>query len=398
MKTNNHSEIGWHMILGAIVFLMLVPIVFALSNSFKTLQDAFNTIFEIIPSHPTLENYRHVFEKLPFVQITLNTFLIAASVTTFKTITSLFAAYSFVYFEYKGKQFFYFIMLSTMFIPFTVTMIPNYLMISKLGLRDCIWGVALPQFADVLGIFLLRQAMRGIPKALIEAARMEGIGSLKIMRDIILPLVRPSILTTGIIFFINSWNEYVWPVLILKSKENYTLSLALQMYISAEGGTEFTIAMAVSVITMIIPLALYLIFQRYIINTFAEGVQLAKTVGLDNVKVLIDFYHMVCEKETPEVLRKYGKEYLRHVHFSYPSIPEIDGVHDPDNIRTIFEGELHRRGWWRTFPSCREEWDYTDFIQALKDCGYQGRVSLEAPVTDFDRQAQEALAFMKAEF
>ena len=398
MKTNNHSEIGWHMILGAIVFLMLVPIVFALSNSFKTLQDAFNTIFEITPSHPTLENYRHVFEKLPFVQITLNTFLIAASVTTFKTITSLFAAYSFVYFDYKGKQFFYFIMLSTMFIPFTVTMIPNYLMISKLGLRDCIWGVALPQFADVLGIFLLRQAMRGIPKALIEAARMEGIGSLKIMRDIILPLVRPSILTTGIIFFINSWNEYVWPVLILKSKENYTLSLALQMYISAEGGTEFTIAMAVSVITMIIPLALYLIFQRYIINTFAEGVQLAKTVGLDNVKVLIDFYHMVCEKENPEVLRKYGKEYLRHVHFSYPSIPEIDGVRDPDNIRTIFEGELHRRGWWRTFPSCREEWDYTDFIQALKDCGYQGRVSLEAPVTDFDRQAQEALAFMKAEF
>ena len=253
MKTNNHSEIGWHMILGAIVFLMLVPIVFALSNSFKTLQDAFNTIFEIIPSHPTLENYRHVFEKLPFVQITLNTFLIAASVTTFKTITSLFAAYSFVYFDYKGKQFFYFIMLSTMFIPFTVTMIPNYLMISKLG------------------IFLLRQAMRGIPKALIEAARMEGIGSLKIMRDIILPLVRPSILTTGIIFFINSWNEYVWPVLILKSKENYTLSLALQMYISAEGGTEFTIAMAVSVITMIIPLALYLIFQRYIINTFAAS-------------------------------------------------------------------------------------------------------------------------------
>ena len=134
-----------------------------------------------------------------------------------------------------------------------------------------------------------------------------------------------------------------------------------------------------------------------IINTFAEGVQLAKTVGLDNVKVLIDFYHMVCEKENPEVLRKYGKEYLRHVHFSYPSIPEIDGVRDPDNIRTIFEGELHRRGWWRTFPSCREEWDYTDFIQALKDCGYQGRVSLEAPVTDFDRQAQEALAFMKAE-
>ena len=268
------SQAGWHALLMLVVLVMLFPIVFALSNSFKTMQDAFNTVFEMIPSNPTIENYLHVFEKLPFLRITLNTFLIAATVTLFKTVTSLFAAYSFVYFSYKGKGILYFIMLTTMFIPFTVTMIPNYLMISKIGLRDNIWGVALPQMADVLGIFLLRQAMRGIPKALIEAAKMEGIGNLKIMRDVVIPLVRPSIITTGIIFFINSWNEYVWPVLILKSKENYTLSLALQMYISSEGGTEFTIAMAVSVMTMIIPLVLYIIFQRYIINTFtASGIK-----------------------------------------------------------------------------------------------------------------------------
>ena len=268
------SQAGWHALLMLVVLVMLFPIVFALSNSFKTMQDAFNTVFEMIPSNPTIENYLHVFEKLPFLRITLNTFLIASTVTLFKTVTSLFAAYSFVYFSYKGKGILYFIMLTTMFIPFTVTMIPNYLMISKIGLRDNIWGVALPQMADVLGIFLLRQAMRGIPKALIEAAKMEGIGNLKIMRDVVIPLVRPSIITTGIIFFINSWNEYVWPVLILKSKENYTLSLALQMYISSEGGTEFTIAMAVSVMTMIIPLVLYIIFQRYIINTFtASGIK-----------------------------------------------------------------------------------------------------------------------------
>lgn len=261
-------QIGWHLLLMAVVFVMLMPVIFAVSNSFKSLQDAFRTVFQIIPANPTLENYVHVFQKLPFVRITLNTFLIASAVTIFKTLTSILAAYSFVYFSYKGKGILYFIMLTTMFITFTVTMIPNYLMISKIGLRDSIWGVALPQLADVLGIFLLRQAMRGVPKALIEAAKMENIKNLKIMRDIVIPLVRPSIITTGIIFFINSWNEYVWPVLILKSKENYTLSLALQMYISAEGGTEFTIAMAVSVLTMIIPLILYIIFQRYIINTF----------------------------------------------------------------------------------------------------------------------------------
>ena len=270
MKTKDR-QIGWHLFLVVVVFLLLMPIVFAISNSFKTMQEAFNTVFQVIPLHPTLENYRHVFDKLPFVKITLNTFLIASTVTIFKTITGLLAAYAFVYFRFKGKGFLYFIMLSTLFIPFTVTMIPNYLLISKIGLRDRIWGVALPQLADVLGIFLLRQAMRGIPLALIEAARMENIRHMKIMRDIVIPLVRPSIISTGIIFFINSWNEYVWPVLILKSKENYTLSLALQMYISAEGGTEFTIAMAVSVLTMLIPLVLYIIFQRYIINTVAAS-------------------------------------------------------------------------------------------------------------------------------
>lgn len=270
MKTKDR-QIGWHLFLVVVVFLLLMPIVFAISNSFKTMQEAFNTVFQVIPLHPTLENYRHVFDKLPFVKITLNTFLIASTVTIFKTITGLLAAYAFVYLRFKGKGFLYFIMLSTLFIPFTVTMIPNYLLISKIGLRDRIWGVALPQLADVLGIFLLRQAMRGIPLALIEAARMENIRHMKIMRDIVIPLVRPSIISTGIIFFINSWNEYVWPVLILKSKENYTLSLALQMYISAEGGTEFTIAMAVSVLTMLIPLVLYIIFQRYIINTFAAS-------------------------------------------------------------------------------------------------------------------------------
>lgn len=262
-------QAGWHLILLFVTVLLIMPIVFALSNSFKTMEDAFNTVFQIIPARPKVENYIHVFSRLPFLRITLNTFLIASAVTVFKTVTSLFAAYSFVYFDFKGKGILYFIMLSTMFIPFTVTMIPNYLMISRMGLSDKIWGVALPQLADVLGIFLLRQSMRGIPKALIEAARMENVKNLKILRDIILPMVRPSIISTGLIFFINSWNEYVWPALILKTRENYTLSLALQMYISSEGGTEFTIAMAVSVMTMMIPLTLYIVFQRYIINTFA---------------------------------------------------------------------------------------------------------------------------------
>ena len=116
---------------------------------------------------------------------------------------------------------------------------------------------------------MLRQAMRGIPKSLIEVMQLEKAGNIRIMSDVVVPLIRPSVMSIGIIFFINSWNEYVWPVLILKTKDHYTLSLALQMYVSAEGGTDFTVAMAVSVLTMAVPLLLYFIFQRFIINTFA---------------------------------------------------------------------------------------------------------------------------------
>ncbi len=268
MKTKV-KQIAAHAFLCVFTVILLFPIVFAIVNSFKTLEEATNHIWRFVPLSPTLENYKYVFERLPFVKITCNTFLIAVTVTVFKSLTSILAAYSFVFFDFKGRKILYFVLISTMFIPFNVTMIQNYITVSRIGLNDSIWGVALPQLADAMGIFLLRQSMRTIPKSFIEVAQMEKIGHRRILCDILLPLIKPSVISTGIIFFINSWNEYVWPVLIIKSKENYTLSLALQMFMSGEGGTDFTVAMAVSVTTMLVPLILYVIFQRYIINTFA---------------------------------------------------------------------------------------------------------------------------------
>ncbi len=271
MKIRCTAELKWHVMLGLFVVLSLFPIVFAISSSFKDLNEAYQHAFGLIPRNPTLGNYMQVFTRLPFLQITGNTFFIAASVTLFKTITAIFAAYAFVYFDFKYKNILYFVLISTIFIPFTVTMIPNYLTISKLGFSDKLLGVILPQLSDATGIFLIRQAMRTIPPSLIEVAKLEKTGHFKTLKDIVVPLVKPAVISSAILFFIIAWNEYVWPVLILKSKEKFTLPLALQLFISAEGGTDFTIAMAVSVMTMIIPLTLYIIFQKYIINTFAAS-------------------------------------------------------------------------------------------------------------------------------
>lgn len=274
MKIKNTGEIKWHTFLGIFVVISLFPIVYGISSSFKELHEAYNNVFGIIPRNPTINNYLEVFKRLPFAQITMNTFIIATSVTLFKVATSVFAAYAFVYFDFKYKNILYFILISTIFIPFTVTMLPNYLTISKLGINDHLLGVILPQLSDATGIFLIRQAMKTVPKSLIEVAKLDKIGHSKILKDIVVPLVRPAIISTGIMFFINSWNEFVWPVLILKSKENYTLPLALQLFISSEGGTDFTIAMAVSVVTMMIPLTLYIVFQKYIISTYsASGIK-----------------------------------------------------------------------------------------------------------------------------
>ena len=260
----------WHIPLVFLVAMSLVPILYALLYSSKSLQSIFGGA-GLFTSGFTLDNYRDIAQQLPIVQITLNTLAVAVLVTACKLLTSILAAYAFVFTSFRGKTVLYFLLISTIFIPFTVTMIPNYITVSKLNLFDSVLGIVLPQLADATGIFLLRQTMRSIPKSLIEIAELDGISRMRTLRDIILPICRPSIVATGIIFFINSWNEYVWPTLILRSKENDTLSLAMQLFSSSEAGTEFTTVMAMAVISMLIPVVLYLIFQRYIMSTFASS-------------------------------------------------------------------------------------------------------------------------------
>lgn len=269
MKTKRSTI--WYIVFFLLILVILYPLLFAVSSSFKTLSEAYQNVLSPIPIEPTLQNYLTVFSKIPFLKITINTFIIAFIVAFFKVLTGVLAAYGFVYFEFKGRSVLYFILISTIFIPFTVTMLPNFLTVSKLGLKDNIFGVILPQLADATGIFLLHQHMRGIPKSLLEVAKMEKTPHRVILSRIVVPIIRPAILSTGIIFFINAWNEFVWPMLILKSTDNYTLSLALQMFVSTEGGTEFPVAMAVSVITMLLPLILYAICQKYIVDTFAQS-------------------------------------------------------------------------------------------------------------------------------
>ena len=274
MKTNLASwrdEWGYHLLLLIGVFLMLWPIVFMLSTSLKDLNQVFESTLNPLPFPPTFDNYTNVLENFPLLTYIWNTFYIAIIVTLSKAMTSVLAAFGFVYYDFKYKETIFNGMLLTFFIPITVLIMPNYLLMAKLGLLDTPYGVMLPSLVDGMGVFLMRQTMRGIPKPLLEAAILDGATPWQILRKVVLPLIKPSVLAISILFFINSWNEYFWPLLILQDKHNLTLPLALQMFISAEGGSEWGVAMAVATLTSLPPLVLYGFCQKFIINTFMQA-------------------------------------------------------------------------------------------------------------------------------
>ncbi len=274
MKIRNRAKraaIRGHILMIFLVLLFAYPFVYMVSTSFKSMTEIFQSGLNLIPDNFTLENYKSVFTKLPIASYLKNSFIIALIAMAAKIVTSVLAAYALVFMDFKGKNALFYFFSMTMFIPFTVIILPNYLTVNKLGLLSTLLGVALPQMADAMGIIRIRQAMRTIPKSLVEAARIDKVSHFTALTRIVVPLTRPAISAMSILFFINSWNEYFWPLLILKSNTMSTITLALQQFASGESGNAWGSSMALATIATVIPLVLYLVFQRYIIGTFMSS-------------------------------------------------------------------------------------------------------------------------------
>lgn len=274
MRINNREKkaaVKGQIIMILLVLLFAYPFLYMVSTSFKAMTEIFSGGLNLIPDNPTLENYRKVFTSLPVLSYLTNSFIIAFIAMVCKIVTSVLASYALVFMDFKGKDALFYFFTLTMFVPFTVIILPNYLTINRMGLLSTLVGVALPQMADAMGIFRIRQAMRTVPKSLVEAARLDKVGHFTAMTRIVIPLVKPAISAMCIFFFINSWNEYFWPLLILKSNTMSTITLALQQFTSGESGNAWGSSMALATIATAIPLVLYLIFQRYIIGTFMSS-------------------------------------------------------------------------------------------------------------------------------
>ncbi len=260
---------------GAVVIILVVfavstlaPLLWMIFTSFKPLQDVEGG--SLVPKTWHSENYSSVFQQVPFARYYLNSVFIAAWVTFLTCLTSAMGAFAFSRLEWKGRDALFRLYLATMMIPGVVTMIPNYTLMVKLHLLDSYTGLIIPSAFGAFGTFLLRQFMLTIPKALDEAATIDGAGYWSVFVDIVLPLARPGVIALAIFTFLGNYGSFYWPLVLIKSDSLRTLPVGM-MYFDTTYGRQTNLLMAASVMSLLPPILLFLIGQKHLIKGIAFG-------------------------------------------------------------------------------------------------------------------------------
>lgn len=277
MKNFQIKKLITHIILIAISLICIFPFLWLLSTAIKgNTENIFQYPPQLIPSFPTLENFKSAWNQIPFITYYANSFIVAFFTVLLNLIFSSLAAYPLARMEFKGKKIVFLAILATIMIPFQAIMLPVYLIVLKLNLVDSInnfmgyLGLILPFAVNAFGIFLMRQAFMSIPKELEEAAFVDGCNIFQIWFKILLPMVKPTLATLAIFTFIGSWGEFLWPSIVLTNKSMYTLPVGvndLQGMFSAN----WRIIAAGSLISIIPIIIFFVSLQKYFISGENEG-------------------------------------------------------------------------------------------------------------------------------
>jgi multiple sugar transport system permease protein len=239
----------------------LLPFLWMLLTSLKSNLEIISSNGAFLPQNPSFEGYRTVFKEAPFFRWLINSTITSVVVTIVTMFTSALGGYIFAKFDFMGKRVLFLIILATMMIPFQVVMIPTYLIISKLGLINHLSAIVLPSLVSAYGVFLAKQFIEDIPKDLMEAARIDGAGELRVLYSVMMPLVMPMLSALGIFTFMGSWNNYLWPLIVLNDTDNMTVPLALVFFNGAHT-VNYNVVMSAAVLIMIPVIIIYLIFQK----------------------------------------------------------------------------------------------------------------------------------------
>lgn len=262
------SDIIKYTVLILISFFMILPFVWMLSSSFKLPEDIFGFPPRLISQNPILSNFSFIFQEKNLLGVLFNTIIIALSATLLSLFFTTLGGYGFAKFEFPGKKILFAILLATMIIPGAVMMVPTFVIMREFGWVDKFWPLIVPGAASAFGIFFFRQYISSINDELMDAARIDGASEFGIFWRIILPIISPGMISLGLIFFMASWNNYLGPLIYLKSPENWTITVAINAMSGGAGLTYWGPQMAMSVISLLPLLIIFLIFQR----RFAEGI------------------------------------------------------------------------------------------------------------------------------
>ena len=254
---------------------MLLPLGWMLSASLMPLSEVIKVPpVWFAPTKYTVGNFSEVWFNIGFWRFSLNSAFVALTITTCQLLTSTMAGFAFARYEFPGRTVIFIVILSTLMIPFQVIMIPLFIMMAKLGLVNTYWGMIVPAIVTPFGIFLMRQFMLSVPKSLLEAARIDGASEPYIYARIMLPLSKPAIAALTIFTFLSAWDDFLWPLIIINSKQKWTLPIAMSRF-TEQYISQTHLQMAGAAVMFLPVLIVFLMMQR----NFIEGVAMTGLKG-----------------------------------------------------------------------------------------------------------------------
>jgi multiple sugar transport system permease protein len=268
--------VALQLLLLATALSCLIPFIWMLSTSFKEPFQVFTFPPEFVPHPWSLSGYQKIFEIAPIWNWLANSLFVVITVTVSQLIFASLAAYAFARIQFPGRDWVFLAYLATMMIPGQITVIPTYIVIQKLGWVDTKMALTVPfLFGSAFGTFLLRQFFQTIPTELEDAARIDGAGYLRTYFSIVLPLAKPALATLGVFVFLNFWNDFFWPLIVINTNENRTLQVGLAVLSRGMFGTDWTALMGGTVISLVPVLTIFFAAQRY----FVQGITLTGLKG-----------------------------------------------------------------------------------------------------------------------
>ncbi|WP_405642032.1 carbohydrate ABC transporter permease [Streptomyces sp. NBC_00019] len=269
------GSIAWHVGSLAVLAVVLYPVIWVIGASFKPSKDIIASI-DLLPVKPVWENFSALADGISGISIGTfftNSLMYAGLAVAGVVLSSSLTAYAFAKIRFAGRNLLFTLMIGTLLLPYHVLLIPQYVMFRKLELTDTLVPLVAGKFlaTEAFFVFLMVQFMRGLPKELDEAAKLDGCGHLRTYWSIVLPLCRPALITSAIFTFINAWNDFMGPLIYLNTPDKYTVSLGLMMFRDQEGISNYGSMIAMSLVALVPVIAFFMAFQRYLIDGMATS-------------------------------------------------------------------------------------------------------------------------------